>query len=76
MFLGFCDSLSRSDSDDTFRSQPPQKFWALPYVRTQQEISNQILHSDQTRCEENFTASTTPLVRAKVFADARSACGG
>jgi len=40
--------------------------------------SNQILHGDQTRCEENFTGSTTPPALAKIFgdtnADARSIC--
>jgi len=34
--------------------QRPQNFWNLVHVHTPHEKNNQILHGDQTRCEEKF----------------------
>ena len=37
--------------------------------------NNQILHGDQTRCEENFSGSTMPPAVAKIFDDEISIYG-
>jgi len=48
-------------------------------VCTQHEKSNQILHADEIRCEENFCRPTTPPAVARIFGDtnpdARPVCG-
>jgi len=47
--------------------QHPPIFWDLVRARTHIRNNNQMLHGDQTMCEENFTWPTTN-------ADARSVC--
>jgi len=47
----------------------PQVF-EISYMRTHSmRNNNQILHRDQTRCEEIFTWSTTPFALANFFGD-------